>query len=282
MLYLLIASVIWAFSFGLIKQTLAGVDPYFVAFVRMVLSFIIAVSFLKTRLFRQRHTWRLMAIGAVQYGFMYVAYIYSYKYLMAHHVAVFTIFTPIFVAIYSDLRDERKFHVIYLLSAVLAVIGTGIIRYRGYPLNDVLFGFFLMQASNLCFALGQVEYRRFMRRRGRGKGDREVFALLYLGGAIITFLFMMALGDWGQFMRVSGTQILSLFYLGIFPSGICFFLWNVGARRVNAGTLAVMNNLKIPLGVLAALLFFGESADIIRLVLGGVVLAVALGLCMKQ
>ena len=48
-------------------------------------------------------------------------------------------------------------------------------------------------------------------------------------------------------------------------SGLGFFLWNVGATRVGSGTLAVMNNAKIPLAVACSLLIFGEQADPLRL-----------------
>ena len=37
MIYLVIVSVIWAFSFPLIKLHLTGLDPSFVAFARMAL-----------------------------------------------------------------------------------------------------------------------------------------------------------------------------------------------------------------------------------------------------
>ncbi len=59
-------------------------------------------------------------------------------------------------------------------------------------------------------------------------------------------------------------------------SGACFFWWNLGASRVNAGTLAVFNNAKVPLGVACSLLFFGEHADLPRLLVGGVLMAAAL------
>ncbi|MCB0265532.1 MAG: EamA family transporter, partial [Calditrichaeota bacterium] len=74
----------------------------------------------------------------------------------------------------------------------------------------------------------------------------------------------------------NATQIWTLLYLGILASGVCFFLWNFGARQVNAGSLAVANNLKVPLGVAAALLFFGESADVPRLLIGGGIILAAL------
>jgi drug/metabolite transporter (DMT)-like permease len=54
---------------------------------------------------------------------------------------------------------------------------------------------------------------------------------------------------------------------------VCFFWWNVGATRVNTGTLAAFNNAKIPLGVACSLVFFGERTDIPRLLIGGVLMA---------
>ena len=62
-------------------------------------------------------------------------------------------------------------------------------------------------------------------------------------------------------------------------SGVCFFLWNVGARTVNAGTLAAMNNLKIPLGVVATLLILREDAEYGRLGAAGALLVAALLVC---
>jgi drug/metabolite transporter (DMT)-like permease len=74
---------------------------------------------------------------------------------------------------------------------------------------------------------------------------------------------------------LSHAQVWTLVYLGVVPSGICFFLWNVGARRTNAGTLAAFNNAKIPLAVLVSLLVFGEQARIAQLAIGGILILVA-------
>ena len=72
------------------------------------------------------------------------------------------------------------------------------------------------------------------------------------------------------------TQLAILVYLGLVASGIGFFLWNRGARLVSAGQLAVMNNLKIPLGVAVSLLIFRETAGLYSLLAGSLLIAVAL------
>ena len=38
LLYLIVASLLWSFSFGLIKENLAGYDPLLVAFLRLAIS----------------------------------------------------------------------------------------------------------------------------------------------------------------------------------------------------------------------------------------------------
>ena len=77
-------------------------------------------------------------------------------------------------------------------------------------------------------------------------------------------------------LRLEAGQVLALLYLGLIASGLCFFLWNSGAKRTSAGVLSVMNNLKIPLAVACSLLFFGEEGNIPALIGGGAVILAAL------
>ena len=268
---LLIASLIWAFSFGLIKHKLvdAGLDPFLVALARLVLSCAVFAPFLRLKNIHRGLAGRLTAIGAVQYGLMYVTYLASFHYLAAHQVALFTIFTPIYVTLMND-GLACRFHARSLLAAVLAVIGAGVIVFSGDDLGGTLAGFGLMQVSNLCFAFGQVAYRRV----DRHVVDSRVFALLYLGGVLVATVPAVTVGRW-PVTPPTGGQLLTLLYLGLVPSGVCFYLWNLGARRTSVGLLAVLNNVKIPLAVLCSLVFFGEKIGLVPLLLGGGVLVLA-------
>jgi drug/metabolite transporter (DMT)-like permease len=84
--------------------------------------------------------------------------------------------------------------------------------------------------------------------------------------------------QWGRVLDMSLHQLVVLIYLGVVASGLGFFLFNAGARRTDIGTLAVFNNLKIPLAILASGLVFREAVDWPRLALGVAVIACALGL----
>lgn len=272
MLYLLIVSLIWAFSFGLIKGNLTGLDSNFVSFARMAVSLIVFLPFLRIKNFNKKFLSKLVIIGAVQYGLMYISYIYSYQYLQAYEVALFTIFTPLYISITNDIL-EKKFHLRLFISAVIAIIGAGIITYKGLDNSNLLSGFLILQISNVSFAFGQIYYKRVVNNEPK-ISDLNIFGLLYFGAVIITGLFSFFTTDYSTLV-LSSKQVYTLLYLGIIASGLSFFLWNIGARKTSAGTLAVFNNLKIPLGIAVSLFVFGEQTDTARLAAGSIIIFAA-------
>lgn len=274
MLYLTVVSLIWAFSFGLIKTRLAGVDPSLAAWARLVIPLPLFLPFFRPRDLPVRLMGRLFLTGAVQYGLMYVAYLRAFRHLDAYQVALFTILTPIYVALLDDLC-RRRFQAAAFWAAVLAVAGAAVITYRRPALGGIAAGFLLVQISNLGFAAGQIDYRN-LRPRFRSLRDREVYFILFLGGAAAAAPAVTLAGSWGEIARLSLSEAATLLYLGAVASGLGFFWWNKGAVLTSGGTLAVFNNLKIPLAVAVSLLVFGEAADPLRLVLGGVIILAGL------
>lgn len=273
MLYLFIVTVIWAFSFGLTKGNLSGVDPLFISFVRMAIALVIFLPFLKLKKINRQTGLRLLMIGALQFGVMYITLNYSYRYLKSYEVALLTITTPLFVTLLNDWLD-RRFHWLFLVTAAASVIGAGFVVFNNLTSGNLLTGFLLLQASNLSFAFGQVYYRRVMG-EAQGLKDTEVFGLVYLGAVLVTGLASAIFTPWSKLV-LGSTQVWTLLYLGAIASGISFFLWNLGARKVNSGALAIFNDLKVPLAVAVSLLVFGEKTDWVRLLTGGLVVVAAL------
>lgn len=273
MIYLIIVSVIWALSFGLIKGNLHGIDSSFVAFARLFISFLFFAVFLRIKKFSLSQIVNLLIIGAIQFGLMYIFYIYSYNYLNAWQIALFTIFTPLYVTIINDLLNHR-FNLKFLIAAVFSIIGAAIIVFNSGQSLQLQIGFILMQISNICFALGQIFYKR-IRNAFSNINDTHLFAWLYCGALIVSGLNSFFITDYGN-LQLTSLQIYTLIYLGILASGICFFLWNYGATKVNAGSLAVFNNLKVPLGVAASIFIFGENGDLLRMIGGGTIIVFAL------
>ncbi len=273
MFYLLLTSFIWAFSFPLIGHSLASVDSYYQAAFRLLASLLVFLPFLRVKNVSLPIALKLGAIGFVQYGLMYIFYLKAYRYLAPHEVALFTIFTPFYTALTHDLLT-RRFHPLFLATACLSIAGTAVIKYTELARPGMLYGILLVQASNLCFAWGQIYYREVMRKNPR-LTNTGVFAFLYAGAFIAPALWLIFHPALLQ-TTLQPSQFLVLLYLGIVASGLAFFLWNAGARRVDAGALAIFNNLKIPLAIAVSLLVFHEKANLPRLLIGGGLVVLAL------
>jgi drug/metabolite transporter (DMT)-like permease len=264
---LLAASFIWAFSFGLIKSQLAGVPPHLVAFLRLALSALLFVPWFRPRRIGGRALALLAVVGAVQYGVMYLAYLASFRYLKASEVALWTIFTPLYVVLLAD-ATARVFRRRNLSAAALSVVAAWCVSpaYSG----AALVGIALVQLSNLCFAAGQVWYRRLVPLSADVR-DRDIFAALYLGGTLLVAIPVAAsAGIPTALASLTAAQVATIGYLGLIPSGLAFFLWNAGVRRSREGTAAVLNNAKVPLAIVVSWVAFESlptSGQLIRTML---------------
>ena len=279
MLLLVAVTVLWAFSFSLIGEYLSGqVDNHFAVFVRIALATLAFLPFLRPRALAARHALALMGLGAVQLGLMYVFFYQSFLLLSVPEVVLFTIFTPVYVAVIDDALAGR-FAPVHLASALLAVVGAGVIRYQ-QPGSEFWAGFLVVQGANFCFAAGQVGYRYLSPKLPRGLPPHSVFGWFYIGALVLSATTFALFGDAGG-LPTTGVQWGVLLWLGLVASGAGYFLWNIGGTRVDAGTLAVMNNALVPTGLVVNILIWNRDADLVRLTLGGGILLIALAIALR-
>ena len=260
MLYLTIVSILWSFSFGIIKFGLTGVDSIFISFFRSLIAFIFFSSLTVYNIKKFSFDTKLIIIGAIQFGLMYVFYIQSYQYLPAYLIATFTITTPIFVGLFSKALMKESFSKNGILSIILVLIGSFMMRFNLANPLDYWFGFILIQCANMFFASGQIMFKKWHTENS----DKDIvhnFSQMFFGATIVTSLFYFQTLDVQNIL--STTNLLSLIFLGLCSTGIGFLLWNIGATKVSNTRLAIMNNVVIPLAVLNSFFIFGEDINIL-------------------
>lgn len=260
MLYLTIVSILWSFSFGIIKFGLTGVDSIFISFFRSLIAFIFFSSLTLYNIKKFSFDTKLIIIGAIQFGLMYVFYIQSYQYLPAYLIATFTITTPIFVVLFSQALMKESFSKNGILSVILVLIGSLMMRFNLANPLDYWFGFILIQCANMFFASGQIMFKKWHTENS----DKDIvhnFSQMFFGATIVTSLFYFQTLDVQNIL--STTNLLSLIFLGLCSTGIGFLLWNIGATKVSNTRLAIMNNVVIPLAVLNSFFIFGEDINIL-------------------
>lgn len=273
-------TALWAASFSLIGEFLAGqVDGYIAVYIRMLLALLLFLPLWRPKRLAFAQQWRLAAIGAIQIGVMYLFLYHAFLYLTVPEVLLFTIFTPLYVTLIDDVLFERKhLPARWWLAAALAVVGAAVIRFNTLS-DDFVIGFLLIQAANICFAAGQVFYKRL--ELGSERNQVQVFALFFLGATIVSSLAMAAFANFDKWPSTT-LQWGILVWLGLGASGLGYLAWNLGAKRVNVAQLATMNNMLIPAGLLINFAFWGQAVDWLRLALGGAILLASVWLASRR
>jgi drug/metabolite transporter (DMT)-like permease len=264
MYWLLIACLLWGPSFGLVPilQGSYGMNPYMLAVLRMLFAFILFAPLMGLQRIPGKQRLQLILLGALQFGVMYITLFLSYGFMEGYEVALVTILTPIYVSLLDHLLRKGRIRLQPLLCVILAVIGACVIRYARPDLDDRFWvGFGIMQICNLSFAFGQVFYRQLMKPCQR-LDDMYSFGWMYLGALAVTLIGWLSLAPVVDTLH--HLQQLPLpawgivLWLGLIPSGLAFFLFNHWALKVDAGTLAIVNNLKIPIALLIVMLVFQQ------------------------
>ncbi|MDQ7912135.1 EamA family transporter [Pseudomonas sp. 102515] len=272
--YLLLVTLIWAFSFSLIGEYLAGrVDSDFAVLARVAIAFVLFLPFTRWRGVPGRFALGLMAAGALQFGITYLCLYRSFAVLTVPEVLLFTVLTPIYVTLLDD-AWQRRFRLWSLLAAVVAVGGAALIRFQ--PLTgDYLLGFLLLQVANLTFAAGQVLCKHLGQAYAGQGALHRYFGLFFLGALLVAALSFLLFGNPARLP--SGTlQWGLLVWMGVFATALGLYWWTLGSLRVNGGTLAIMNEAHVPAGLLVSLLVWQHPADLPRLSLGGGIILLSL------
>ncbi|MCL6688387.1 carboxylate/amino acid/amine transporter [Pseudomonas sp. R3.Fl] len=272
--YLLFVTVLWAFSFSLIGEYLAGqVDSYFAVLTRVLLAGAVFLPLTRWRGVAPRFIGGVMLVGALQFGITYVCLYQSFRVLTVPEVLLFTVLTPLHVALIDDALN-RRFNAWALLAAAVAVLGAAIIRYDGVS-GDFIEGFLLLQLANATFAAGQVLYKHLVARYPSDIPQYRRFGYFFVGALLVALPGWALLGNPAK-LPTTDVQWLVLLFMGLLATALGQFWWNKGATLVDGGTLAVMNNLHVPVGLLINLLIWNEHADLARLALGGGVIVASL------
>ena len=269
-----LVTFIWAFSFSFIGVYLAGkLDSYFAVLVRVALASLIFVPFTDFGL-ATRYKLRIMGIGIIQIGLMYIFFYKSFLFLSVPEVLLFTIFTPVYVTVIYDLLDGR-FNPLYVVTAAIAVAGAWVIK-SAQVNPGFLVGFLMVQGANICFALGQVLYKKLLEDPElSGVRQSRIFGYFHFGALAISLAAFALFGNTAK-ITPDPTQWAVLLWLGIVASGLGYFLWNRGATQVDSGILAIMNNAVVPLGLIVNLVVWGKHIDTTALLLGGGLILLAL------
>ena len=279
MYYLIITTILWSFSFSLIGNSLAvEMNSWTLAFLR---SFIACIFFAPWINFKIPFNYmiKMIIIGSLQIGIMYSLYLNSFNYTSVQKILLFTVTTPFYVSMISQML-KREFKLFTFFIVFVSVIGGLIIRMTSFNVAD-LTALFLVQLANICFASGQILYRELKKNDKHSINVFTDFAFFFIGASTITFLGLV-ISPYSYSSPESLEQWLLILWLGMGASGIGYYMWNYGSTKVKVETLATMNNLVIPLGLVVDIIFFGGRYDFQALIIGTLIIFSSIAASLKN
>ena len=278
MYYLIITTILWSFSFSLIGNFLAlEMNSWTLAFLRSLVACIFFAPWINFKI-PFDYVIKMIIIGTLQIGIMYLLYLNSFNYASVQKILLFTITTPLYVFIITQLfKGEFKLTSVSII--ITSIIGGLIIRMTPFDIAD-LTALLLVQLANICFASGQVFYRRLKKHNKDTANINTDFAFFFIGATFITLLGLIA-SPYKYSNPESVEQWLLILWLGGGASGVGYYLWDYGSTKVKVETLATMNNLVIPLGLFVDIIFFSGNHDFQTLIIGTLIIISSIAASLK-
>ena len=275
---LIATTLIWSFSFSIIGNVISSaVDSWSLAFYRSLLGFIFFLPWIKKSKI-SKYQFKLMPIGALQIGLMYIFYLSAFNFTTVPRVLLFTTTTPLYIAI-TDSFVTKKFRSSIYLLALFSTLGALLIRTTYFEQDDLV-GFLFIKCANICFALGQILYKTHKMKNNDDTDIYSDFAFFFFGALLVSCGGLL-ISPCSLPLSLGIIDVIAILWLGIIATGLGYFMWNRGAVVVSSSTLAVTNNLVIPLGLFVEVLFFSSNPHLELLIIGSCIIIASIASSLK-
>ena len=97
------------------------------------------------------------------------------------------------------------------------------------------------------------------------------FAFFFFGALLVSCGGLL-ISPYSPSLSLGIIDVIAILWLGIFATGLGYFMWNRGTVEVSSSTLAVTNNLVIPLGLFVEILFFNSNPRLELLMIGACII----------
>lgn len=265
---LFVCAFVWGFGYVAMDHLIATSNPLSAISIRFIAAglLILGYRFKKIKGKLKANAFPVLVLGLVLFtAFLFQTYGLSLTTTSknAFLTATNVIWTPIIVSIFYKYKINRNIKI----GSSLMIIGVALVSLDGISKFNI--GDVLTLIGAVFFAIHIILINRF------AKSDN--IDTLVFGQLLTTGLFALAATFvFGQFtVTLNGEFFISVFFVVVFSTALCFFLQNYGLSQVESSTGAIILSLESMFGVMAAMLIDNEPINIISMI-GFVVMFIAI------
>jgi drug/metabolite transporter (DMT)-like permease len=281
-LLLSIAALCWAGN-AIVGRFAAGhIPPVTLAFLRWSLAFFIILPFTWKHLVRdwgkiRSHLGVMIVISITGIAAFNTLQYWSLEYTQALNTLLLQSGGPLFVAVWSLLLLGVRLSLAQACGIAVSLIGVLVILLHGDPtaLTSIAFN-----KGDLIFTVALATFGFYsVLSLKRPQIHSLAFAGFTFGCGAACLIPFLAWELWsGPVMQLDGPNLLTLFYVAVFPSTVAYLCFNRGVELIGANRAAPVFHVVPVFGSAMAIVFLGERPQLFHitgfaLVLTGVFVA---------
>ena len=252
-LALFAATVFWGSSFVVLKNALDALPLLWILAVRFTIATLLLALLANKRLKRMD---RVSRRGSVLLGVLlaaaYIVQTYGLHYTTPGKNAFLTAVYCVFVPFLAWGIYKRRPRLLHLLAAFLCITGIGFVSLGGET-GELNIGDLLTLLCGFFYALQILLMERYV----SGCDALSISTVEFATAAVICWAGTLLLEP--QPTQIPASLWLSIAYMGVVCTGLCFFLQAWGMRCTPASTASVILTFEAVFGALCSVLFYHET-----------------------
>lgn len=285
----ILANILWGASFLASKYTLAAWKPFTVSSLRFgIATFLL---FIGLKLFNKKievpqslKDWfNLILVATTGFGLLYPFQLAGLKYITSGLSAAIMLTSPLFVILAGRFFLGEKLTARKIIAIIIGMIGGSFLLYSNGSLafqfsNSISSGTLLTLVSSLCLALSVIFTKKLTGKLDSANITFWSMAIGFFELTIAAFIFEEE--GLANIIRTSTSAAwIALFFLALFCSAFCFFIWNLALTKTSPKEIASTMHIKTPTAVLIGIYLANEKMTLPILLGAGIVM---LGVWLSQ
>ena len=267
-----LATFIWSGNFIIARGVHQQIQPVSLAFFRWAVATIVIFPFAIKKSVKE---WKLIK-GSVHYLFWVavsgISLFNTFVYIAGHYTTAInlaligTTSSPVMSIILARIFLKERIGLMKIAGLVLCITGILFLLSKGNFKNLLTLSFSAGDAWMLLAAFCFAVYNILVRKKPTGISPVSFLFITFLIGTILLIPFFVWEFTQSDAIAWNSGLIISVLYLGIGASVICFFIWNISIGILGAGRTALFGNLIPIFSSLEAVILLHEKFSWIHVI----------------
>lgn len=270
--FAVLATLIWSGNFVIARGVYKEISPVSLSFFRWFTATIIILPF-AIKKFRNewnvvKRSWHYLFWVSLAGISLFNTFVYiAGHYTTAINLALIgTTSSPIMSIILARIFLKEKIGLMKVAGVTICIAGILFLLAKGDYENLLLLHFSSGDAWMLLAAFCFAVYNVLVRKKPRSLSAVNFLFVIFLGGTILLAPFFIWEHAHAAAIHWNRSLIISILYLGVGTSVVCYFIWNISIGILGAGRTALFGNLIPIFSSLEAVIILHEEFTWIHVV----------------